>query len=98
MWLVGWQQEDFSGLESDRIACNGNFRFSFNGLYQSVEGRGVFAESLALVEGEDSDVAFVAFQDDAAYDGAFLIGDEIPQREYLRFGNFEAWWGGGGHG
>ena len=45
MWLVGWQQEDFSGLESDRIACNGNFRFSFNGLYQSVEGRGVFAES-----------------------------------------------------
>lgn len=67
---VGRHDDGPAGLEEKRLASDSYFRFPFQYLYEGIERCCVFAQSLPLVEGEESNVAYFVlkylFADDSA--------------------------------
>ena len=53
-----------------------------------VEGGGVFAEALAIIESEERDGAGGAFDQDATDNGAVLVIDEVDHADDFGGGHF----------
>jgi len=58
--------------------------FAVHDLDEGVVGRGVFAQLLPGVEGEQRDVAGLTLEDDPADDRSVLIRHQVPDATYLR--------------
>ena len=67
---VGRHDDGPAGFEEKRLASDSYFHFPFQYLYEGIERCCVFAQSLPLVEGEESNVAYFVlkylFADDSA--------------------------------
>ena len=55
MWLTGGHQNHLAAIQTMRLARNGDLRFSFKNEYERIKRRGVFAQPLTVIEGEDRD-------------------------------------------
>ena len=58
--------------------------FAVHDLDEGVEGRGVFAQLLPGIEGEQRDVAGLTLEDDPADDRSVLIRHQVPDATHLR--------------
>ena len=63
---------------------DGDGGFAVHDLDEGVEGRGVFAQLLPGIEGEQRDVAGLTLEDDPADDRSVLIRDQVPDTTDLR--------------
>ena len=84
--LAGGHQDHLPALDAMGLAGNDDLGVAFDHLYQGVKRRGVFAQALPFVEGEQGNVA-VRFLDDFATDDRTVL----VVHEFARFGD-----GGGG--
>src|SRR2546427_7182871 len=57
--------------------------FAVHDLDEDVVGRGVFAQLLPGVEGEQRDVADLTLEDDPADDRSVLVRHQVPDATYL---------------
>ena len=86
MWFVGRHDDGIARGQKVGNAQDADFRLPVQDVNEGVVGRGVLAQFLSRVEGEERHVASVRFGDLAADDRAFLVRGQVGHFQDLGFG------------
>ena len=84
LWNLDLHLVSLADVAHLRAAADRDGGFAVHDLDEGVVGRGVFAQLLPGVEGEQRDVAGLTLEDDPADDRSVLIRDQVPDATYLR--------------
>ena len=79
------------GLQDRRLAADADLGLTLQDVHQGVKRRGMLAELLAGVEGEQRHVASVGLRDLAADDRTLLIGSQLKQLQDLAPWVYSSW-------
>ena len=77
-------EDHLARLQTVRHAGEVDRRLALHRVHQRVVRRGVLAQLLPRVEGEQRDIAGLPLDEDPAHDGSVLVRDEIHDPAHLR--------------
>ncbi|MCK7526944.1 MAG: hypothetical protein MZV64_59750 [Ignavibacteriales bacterium] len=66
-----------AGLQVERLAGDPDLGLAVEHMHERIEGGGVLAQFLVLVEGKERDVARLRLGDLAADHGTFVVGNQV---------------------